>query len=107
MNETAFSLYVRQKPYNNSVTMANSLKTDIINTICGIEFDDNLAGDVPLPKDIKMTFRFPGELRIFNPLQFIANWHTDFLFPPYTAPGPRNPDNNEGASPGKSSFYFS
>jgi ATP-binding cassette subfamily A (ABC1) protein 3 len=45
--------------------------------------------------------RFPSELRSVTDLFGQNNWHTNILYPVYQVPGPRAPDNNTGAVPGR------
>lgn len=77
-------------------------------------FEDSsrpLAGvifDVPRnasawPNDLKVTFRFPGELRdefITNEQHIMGkNWQTDILLPQLDVGGPRNTHRSDGGHP--------
>ncbi|XP_074202334.1 phospholipid-transporting ATPase ABCA3-like [Camelus bactrianus] len=68
--------------------------------LAAIVFDCDFknSGD-PLPLQVKYHLRF---VRIQRTILWPdrIGWKTSFLFPNYPSPGPRNPDHNDGGSPG-------
>lgn len=102
-NSTAPVLHVCEE---DAMALENNMKTNVIFNFLGIQFDDNLKGDKELPKNIHIVFRFPGETRVINQASFISNWQTDMMYPIYSNPGPREADNNEGATPNYSQEGF-
>nr|XP_031543140.1 LOW QUALITY PROTEIN: ATP-binding cassette sub-family A member 3-like [Vicugna pacos] len=68
--------------------------------LAAIVFDcDFKNSDDPLPLQVKYHLRF---IRIQRTILWpdTIGWKTSFLFPNHPFPGPRNPDHNDGGSPG-------
>jgi ATP-binding cassette subfamily A (ABC1) protein 3 len=88
--------------YDNSDQLeAHFLQADATLTFAGIQLADALANRATLPDDVEVSLRFPSELRSVTDLFGQNNWHTNILYPVYQVPGPRAPDNNTGAVPGR------
>lgn len=73
-------------------------------TLAGVQFEDSLTENQPLPKNVYVAIRFPAELRK-PPLGEIMvkgkSWQTDLVFPIFQIAGPRSYISNETAPPGK------
>lgn len=74
------------------------------NYFINFEFDDELFGTVPLPKEINYAVRFPAELRRNDNLPndfggFSENWATNIRFGLDFLPGPRNSRADDGGQP--------
>lgn len=52
-----YSLKAKDYCLNSSASLENSVKTNYMKILCGVQFDDSLANNQPLPKNINITIR--------------------------------------------------
>ncbi|KAJ9596524.1 hypothetical protein L9F63_012466, partial [Diploptera punctata] len=64
--------------------------------LLGIAFEDSIANTDKLPSNLKVTFRYPAELRL---LGNETDWRTNLKFPTYQTTGPRERQFNQGGLP--------
>ncbi|KAB0796417.1 hypothetical protein PPYR_10478 [Photinus pyralis] len=105
MNRNQWDHFIYPKFVKNSEQLVTDLykQIDADKNLAGIQFDDNLGGNYPLPHTIDVTLRFPGELRKSDNIKGedsnAYSWATNVLFPTYQLPGPRDFLLNHGAKP--------
>ncbi|XP_074179038.1 phospholipid-transporting ATPase ABCA3-like [Rhinolophus sinicus] len=92
-SETEFDRYVKYDRRSHKVLAAVVFDCDFTNS------------NDPLPLQVKYHLRFVRIPRSFKSKD-VLNWKTSLLFPSYTTSGPRNPDDNDGGSPGYISEGF-
>lgn len=108
MNATAkkLNLKAEAKPSAESIELYLANKDNLITILGAVQFDDSLSGDVPLPKDMYVAIRFPGELRSQDVKMIdLSNWITNMLFPKVQNAGPRDPMLNFTATPSKYALF--
>ncbi|XP_050311852.1 phospholipid-transporting ATPase ABCA3 isoform X2 [Anthonomus grandis grandis] len=68
-------------------------------TFAAVQFEDHLRDGTDFGSDprVKVTLRFPGELRVAGSLE--ADWKTTLVYPIFQTAGPRNSNSSTGAPP--------
>lgn len=102
MTRAAIKTGIPSLAFNSSAALETA--TVGANFFINFEFDDSLAGNVPLPSDIQYAVRFPAELRRSDNLPndlggFSENWSTNIRFGLDFLPGPRNSRADDGGQP--------
>lgn len=102
MRRVGTNLGLRQWCIQDSAQLEVEVVSDSI--LCGVDFGDNMEGNVSLKEIANIRIRFPGEIRFpsYDPgMLTVATWVTNFMFPKHSVPGPRVFNSNVGADPGK------
>ncbi|KRT81014.1 hypothetical protein AMK59_6215, partial [Oryctes borbonicus] len=98
MNNVAEKGDFHAQCYNDSQELETRLWNNMNDTLAAVVFSDSLSGRNDLDPDLIVTIRFPSELRnSTSPLS--EAWNTHLTFSPFQLAGPREPEENEGASP--------
>nr|CAI5846713.1 unnamed protein product [Callosobruchus analis] len=86
------------EPKRDAKELQSAYKMFGENTLACVQFDDSYMNitDLKEIKNLKITIRFPGELRHAEDM----DWRTDMVYPSLMKPGPRSPNKSRGALPG-------
>ncbi|PSN43689.1 hypothetical protein C0J52_19461 [Blattella germanica] len=98
LNDNVENITFTQTVYDNQTIMLNELVKPSARgkTLLGIAFEDSIAKTNEFPSDIKITYKFPSELRLVGN---DSDWRTNTRFPMYQSPGPREQQFNSGGLP--------
>ncbi|GJQ88074.1 hypothetical protein Trydic_g13087 [Trypoxylus dichotomus] len=84
--------------YKDSEELEIKLWNNMNETLAAVVFSDALLTQNDLDPNLTVTIRFPSELRN-STSPMLEAWNTHLTFPQFQLSGPREPEENEGASP--------
>ncbi len=73
--------------------MAQQNNISVEYTLCGVVFTSSFTSGNQLPKDIKYSLRFRAKTSNDD------EWLTENMYPPFSRPGPRAPEEEWGGRP--------